>query len=292
VVQVQPFLDGTVKASNLDPGAYRVTVRHPNLSAPVYDNRIRVLGDRPTFVPITIPTDIFSNVPIRQTTAADLGPVRDHLATAADDADRQARKQGGQPIYADDWNAMAGIIGDVARTTSDLTQRVAPLGHQHPELVDKIQEIQDNLNRFFDVFGKTVVQLQRQIQALALQRRVDDAIDNIPSGAGGVDPNKLQQARAAMQQAIGGLQGASDDTPYAYTSQLKRVGEQIAQTMTDVVPDQPAVKNNSAVAAATRAGFALSSGLPAHTFDAELALHQKVDRESGTSSATLALGKR
>ncbi len=290
-VTTQPFLDGTVKANNVDAGTYRVVIRHPNLPSPVYDNRIRVFPDRPTFVPIQIPTDIFSNTPIAQTTEADLGPTRDKLAAAATDADNQGKKKGGQPIYADDWNALSGVIGDVARTTSDLTQRVAPLGHAHPELVAKLNEIQDNLNRFFDVFGKTVVQLERQIQQLALQQRIDAAFAQIvPSN--GADTTRLKGIQSDLQTAVAALGDVRDGTPYAYTSQLKRVGAQITSALSDAVPDTPAVRNNADVQAATKTAFSMSSQAPALTYDAELAFHQKVDRDGGAPAASIALGKR
>ena len=33
--EVKPFLDGTVRVPNIDPGAYEITVRHPNIALPV-----------------------------------------------------------------------------------------------------------------------------------------------------------------------------------------------------------------------------------------------------------------
>jgi len=290
--EVTPFLDGTVKVNNLAPGPYRVTVTHPNIPAFLYDDRIRVFPDRPTFVPIRIPTDLFSDAPIRDTPLADLKPARDALTSVADRADRQAKKKGGQPIFADDWNDISDALGDLSRATVDLSQRVSPDGHDHPELADKIAEVQSNLLKFFDLFGKTVVELQRQLQQLALQRRVDDALAAVPV-ATPADSTRVSAAREAMTKAVTDLQDLQGETSYAYTSQVRRTGERLAETIDTLIPpDKPELRNDPAISAAANVAFALSSQTPATNYSAELALHQRVDAQSGKSSITLALGSR
>src|SRR4051812_8164820 len=89
VIKASPFLDGTLNLTNIPTGAYRVTLNHANLSSAVFDSRIRVFGDRPTFVPIRIPTDIFTDTPIRQPTEMDLAPPRTQLASSAAAAEAQ-----------------------------------------------------------------------------------------------------------------------------------------------------------------------------------------------------------
>jgi hypothetical protein len=291
VTQIHPFLDGTVKASNLAAGAYRLKVTHPNIPTTLWDDRIRIFPDRQTFIPIRIPDNLFKDTPIQDTAIVDLGPVRDKLGHSADSADDQAKKKGGQPIYADDWNTLSEIVGDVARTTSELTNRVAPNGHHHPELVDKIQEIQGNLDRLLQVFGQTLVQLERQIQSLAMQRRVDAALDQIPTNNDPAAIARVKAARDDLSKAVGDLDNYATDTPYAYTSQVRRVGERITQKLNDVLPtDHPELRSQPDVQAASNAAFAASSSLPAYTYDAELAIHQKIHRQAGKPGAAVALG--
>jgi hypothetical protein len=277
-----PFLDGSVRVSNVDPGAYRVKVRHPNVNFDIADQRIRVFPDRPTIVPITIPPDLFQDTPIKTTQEADLRPVRDKLSTAADSADRQAKKRGGQPIYADDWNDLAGTTGDLARTALDMTQRVSPLGHAHPELVAKLDEIQGNLNRFLDVFGKSLAELQREIQTIALQKRVDDALNNIP--------NVPQQKRDEMNAIVQDVADATDDNPYVYTSRVKQAGDKITAKLYDLTQD-PAVRAKPEVDALAKTGGAMSSSLPVSTYDAEINHAKRIDKSTDKSSISVVLKK-
>lgn len=277
-----PFLDGTVNMTNIPAGAYRLLVNHSNIAAAVYDNRIRVFGDRPTFVPIKIPPDIFTDRPIRETTEMDLQPPRTILASAADAAEAQARKKGGQPIFADDWNALAHIVADVARAASDLSQRVAPLGHPHQELVEKLQEIQANLARFLDVFGKSLAELQRQIQQLALYQRVNTALDRIP--------NLTPGQREDITKEIDTLDDVRKDAPYAYSSAIRRVAERLGQKLDATIPvDRPEIRNDTAVKDAVGVVAAMGSTTPVYTYEGELANHDKVDRQTAKASMKLAV---
>ncbi|MFV8754469.1 hypothetical protein ACNOYE_28305 [Nannocystaceae bacterium ST9] len=216
---VKPYLDGSVRINDLEPGGWRVVVKHPNMIHSVLDRRITVLPDRPTFIPLQIPKDIFSKAAIRDTPEADLAPEMGRFDEVVSKADQQAKKVAGQPIFAADWNSMAGTLGDVARTTRDLAQKVSPLGHDHPELVEKLDELQANLERFFDVFGQTVVQLQRQIQQLALRQQTEATLDKLPD----MTPAKREEVTKAVEK----LAAVSDERSDIYTREVKRAGEQL-----------------------------------------------------------------
>lgn len=216
---VKPYLDGSVRVNDLEPGNWRVLVKHPNLNHNLIDRRITVLPDRPTFVPLQVPKDIFSDVAIRATPEADLTPDLARLDELIGKTDQQAKKVAGQPIFAGDWNAMAGTIGDVARSTRDLAMKVTPIGHDHPELVEKIDELQANLERFFDVFGSTVVHMQRQIQQLALAQQAEAALDKIP--------DITKEERAVVTAGIAKLNQVAEERPDIYSRELKRVGERL-----------------------------------------------------------------
>ena len=280
-----PFLDGSLSLRNLDPGAYRLKAVHPNITLPVFDKRIRVWRDRPTFVPIKIPSDIFSNNPIRDTPLADLNPARAKLQTSLDTAEAQTRKKGGQPIYADDWNELSGAVADVAQSTLDLSRLVSPVGHDHPEIEEKLAEIHTNLQRFLDVFGKSLVQLQRQIQILALQRRVDEALDQVP----GV----TDETRKQFQQEVSKLEEAGQDNPYVFTTRMRRVGEILVRKVEDILPaDDPEVGNRKELRVLSSTAAAMGSSLPVNSYDDELLHHSKTDRKAGVSGFSSAMSKR
>ena len=270
-----PFLDGTVNLRNLTAGNYRVKVRHPNLPFPVVDRPIKVLPGGPTFVPITVDLSMFQNTPVRDIAEADLAPVRAQLEEAGDAAERQAAKRGGEPIYAADWNTLAGTVNQVTAATVDLTRRVSATGHDHPELIEKLDEIQANMQRFLEVFGQAMAQIQRQIQELALQQRADRALDAIP----GVTPAQ----RAEVTKLVENLGKARNDNSYLYLRELRRTGEAITTTVADLLPaGQPDVGNQSAVVQLVRAAEAMAQAAPAASIEEEVKAHLRVDRVADT----------
>ncbi|MET0389434.1 MAG: hypothetical protein ABW321_25895 [Polyangiales bacterium] len=282
-VEARPFLDGSAAIRNLDAGYWRMKVQHPNLVYDVVDKRIRVFPDRPTFVPVQVPRDIFTNTAVRDIPDADLGPEQARLLSAAEQADRQANKLGGQPIFADDWNDLASTVAEIARSTRDLTSKVSPLGHDHPEIVARIDEVQTNLEKFFDVFGKTLAQIQRQIQMLALNEQMGRALDKIPA----LPADK----RREIETLVADLDDVIDDTPQIYTSRLKRTGEKLASQLALVVPDDDAVRKDPAVAQATLIADALSKTLPSQSYTTELENHKKLDNQRAQKAFRLALNK-
>lgn len=269
VVEARPHLDGTVNVRNLDPGPYRVRVMHPNLPFPVFDQTIRVLT-RPTFVPIKIDLNIFENTPVRDIAEADLAPVQSALTAAGEQAGRQNGKQGGEPIYADDWNSLADTVADVADATLDLTRRVSATGHDHPELIEKMNEIQRNLERFLDVFGRSMAQVQRQLEQFALQLRTERALDRIPE----LPPIR----RAEVDEIVRRLDDVRVDNPYVYTTRFKRVGEELEAKMVELLTDVPPdIEQHPDVVEVMTQARTMSATRPASSFEDEVQHHLKVD---------------
>jgi hypothetical protein len=274
-VSTKPFLDGSIALHNVDPGEWRVKVKHPNLLFDVFDRNVRVFRDRPTFTPITIPPTLFENAPIRETPEASLAPVQQRLEEATDAAERQADKRAGQPIYADDWNALASVMAGVARTTKEMTLLVSPQGHDHPELVEKMEEIQRNMQRLLEVFGSSIAQLQREIQQLALQRKVDSALDVLPD----VTP----EVRDRFAGLIAELADARLDTPAIYTTQQRRTAEKIAFEFAALVEAQPApVRDEPAVIELTNVSHSMAAAPPVATFEAEIRQHNSIGMKSSS----------
>lgn len=280
---VKPFLDGSVRVSDLQPGGWRVVVKHPNLVHSVLDRRIVVLPDRPTYVPLQIPKDIFSNTAIRETPEQDIAPELARLDEVVEKTDQQAKKVAGQPIFADDWNAMAVTMGDVARTTRDLAQKVSPIGHDHPELVEKLAELQTNLERFFEVFGQTVVQLQRQIQQLALRQQTEATLDKIP--------NITQAKRDQLAKAVEKLAEVSDERPDIYTREVKRVGEKLHAEVLAATEDDEELGKNAAVVELLDVTREMSKTVPVKDYKRELETLKRIESAQSSKNLTKLLGK-
>lgn len=281
-VNVKPYLDGKVLARNIDPGQWRAVVKHPNLLFPIYDRPVRVFSDRPTFVPIQIPTNIFENTPIEDTPDADLAPVQAKFDDAAAAASAQANKLAGQPIYSDDWNAMAGTVADVARANNDLSGLVSPIGHDHPEIVAKIEEVQANLQRFYDLFGRSLAQLQRQVQLLALQRKVDAAVGTVSN----VSPEHRQDVDEAIQH----LSIAWADKPAPYSLKKKRAGQTLNQALAEIVADsEEPVENDPAIIEAQEILATMAGEQPASTYTKEIENQHRIEDRSGSAPLTDAL---
>lgn len=281
-VNVKPYLDGKVVARNIEPGKWRAVVKHPNILFPVFDRPVTVFPGRPTHVPVRIPENIFENAPIAETPDADLGPVQARLENAAAKAEAEGNKLGGQPIYAEDWNAMAGTVADLARANGDLSELVSPIGHDHPELVAKIDEIQANLQRFYDLFGRSLAQLQRQVQQLALQRKVETALGAL----GEVPPEK----RAAIDGAVKQLAEAWADKPAIYSLKKKRAGQALSETIASIMveSDVPVV-DEPAVAEVQDIATAMAGEQPAMDYAKEIENQQRIETRSGAAPFTDAL---
>ncbi|MBR0674239.1 hypothetical protein [Neoroseomonas soli] len=270
----KPFLDGTVSVAGLNAGEWEVQVKHPNFLAELFRRRIRVFPDRPTFVPVPIPTNIFENAPIAETPDADLGPVQQRMDTASATAERQGNKRAGQAIYADDWNELSGVVAELARGTKDLAGLVSPVGHDHPELVAKLEEQARNIQRLFDVFGESVAQLQREVQILGLQNRVEDALNELPDA-------KRTTFRPRFLALLRDLDEARAENPQNFTTRLQRIAGDLAELTRQAVQDEPPdVANSPAVAALNTAALQMQAIPRASTYVDELAGQNRVNRVS------------
>lgn len=272
---VTPYLDGSVSVPNLEPGQWRVQVTHPNLVFDLYDRPIKVFPDRPTNASIVIPANIFENVPIRDIPDADLGPVQRHLDEAGSIAERQSTKKAGQPIYADDWNELAGALATATKAAREMTELVSPRGHDHPELVDKLDEIQRNLQRMFDVFGASLAQLQRQIQQLALQSKVDAALEKTTK----VTP----ETRKSIQDMVTSLQESWADSPGVYSARKRRTAQQLTDQLSQVlVNETPDVNNAAEVKELQEFASAMATEQPAASYQEEIQQQQRTTSKSST----------
>lgn len=268
----KPFLDGTVAIAGLAAGEWEVQVRHPNFLAELFRRRIRVFPDRPTFVPVPIPSSIFENAPIADTPDADLGPVQQRMDSAAESAERQANKRAGQAIYADDWNDLAGVVAEIARGTKEMATLVSPTGHDHPELIAKLDEQAGNIQRLFDVFGESIAQLQREVQILGLQNRVEEALNELPDA-------KRATFRPRFLALLRDLDGARGENPQNFTTRLQRIATDLAELMRQALDGEPpAVANSAPVLALNAAALQMQTIKRASTYADELAGQNRINR--------------
>ncbi|HLF78903.1 MAG TPA: hypothetical protein VJB57_15600 [Dehalococcoidia bacterium] len=178
VVERKPFLDGSLILRDLDPGPYEIAVMHPNLTLPIDRRTVRLFPQpAPTFVPIPVPADLFRDTPIRDLPDADLAPIQQAATSVRDRMRPIANKAPGEVIRASDWNTLAAAMGDLASAVMELTQLVSPRGHNHPEIEEKIGEVQGNLRRFAEAFGRSLVELRREIETESLRDKASAVLD-------------------------------------------------------------------------------------------------------------------
>ena len=174
---VKPFLDGTVRIPQIEAGNYEITLFHPNLVLPILRRPIRVLPVGDTKVTVLIDPSKFRNTPIEDIPEANLGPVTDMTRSIAETVTPLGTKVAGEAIKANDWNALTNAVRDLSNTTGELTRLVSPIGHDHPELVSKINEMTTNFQTLLDSLTQAMTELQRQIQTLRFRRQVEDVLD-------------------------------------------------------------------------------------------------------------------
>lgn len=268
-----PFLDGSVMVQNIPPGAWQIVAKHPNVIGDIVNRPIRILPDRPTVTRITIPANIFNNAAIADTPEANLGPPQAKLAEAEAAARDQARKVAGQPIFAEDWNVLAGCLADTAKATGELSRLVTPVGHDHPELVLKFAEVQDNLQRFYDLFARSLTELQRQIEQLALQRKTDKVVEKIPA--------LPAPSRQRIEDAIGKLRDAYQDPPSVYDQKRRRFGQLLQEEVSGALVDAtPEVQSDVDVRDALTVAETIASGPPVLNYAGEMQQRQRTENRS------------
>jgi hypothetical protein len=231
--RVKPFLDGSASVRNLLPGQYQVKVLHPNVVGEIVDlKRVRVFEGLPTRLVLPLPEALFRDTPVRETPDADLTPVHAAATAARDLVSTAGGKQPGDPIRSEDWNSLTGAVADLANAVVQLTRLVTPTGHDHAELEEKMDEVNGNVRRFADQFGRQLARLQRTLQTLAIEKEVDDTIGR----AGEVPP----AVRGQLDAALLDLRRHSDSDTIVWGNRKKGAYNQILtamQLLRDAQPD-------------------------------------------------------
>ena len=233
-IERKPFLDGTTVIRDVEPGLWDIEVRHPNLVNPVRPLKpIRVFPQRmPTVFTMPIPQRLFEDNPIRDIPDADLGPVQATLESVKSQAEAAGNKSSGEAILASDWNNLASAVVDLAVAVGELTKLLSPRGHDHPEIADKINEVQSNVVRFTEAYGKSLLELQREIEIDNLREDAEDAL----AGA-------TEDERAPLIGKIVDLKDAVHKDPIQYTQQLSAVGLTLQSKIGEIAVENESVRD-------------------------------------------------
>lgn len=274
-----PFLDGSLMVRDLDPGLWDVKVTHPNVISPIFTGRVRLFPQpAPTFVPIPIPEVVFRDTPIRDIPDADLGPVQQAVTRAGESLAPIAAKAPGEVIRASDWNVLVGAVKDLADNLIQLTNLIAPRGHDHPEFAEKIAEVQDNIRNFSEAFGKSLLELRREIEAEHLRQRLTGVLDEVQAP---------QATRDDLLGRVGRLTESLQADPTAFTSQLANTGSRVLTTVAEFVAAQPDLQTSANVQVLQQIAQQYVASGTATSADAELKIYNRTGTSSGSKISTV-----
>ncbi len=232
VIERKPFLDGSLLVRDIDAGMYELEVRHPNLVQPIDRRPVRLIPQVvPTFVPVPVLPELFRDSPIRDIPDKDLTPVQQAATAAREQIRPVSTKAPGEVIRAADWNALVDAVMDLAGAVIELTQLVTPQGHDHPEIAEKINEVQGNIRRFTDAFGRSLLELRRDIETQRLRRNVEDVLT--AAGASAVLRDRFERRVVDLEQSV------QADTSL-FTRNLAQAGNQFLTEINELANQQGA----------------------------------------------------
>ena len=273
VRQVQPFLDGTVRVSQLAAGAYELTVRHPNLTLPVIRRPVRILPTGDTRISVVIDPTQFRNTPIEDIPEANLGPVRGSAESIAETMVSLTSKRPGESIKAEDWNVMASSIRDLALGLAEVLRLVSPTGHDHPEFVRKFDEVTTNFETLLNTLTAALAELQRQIQAERVRNQIEDMLD-----VAGVD--KASPRGREFLGLVADLNSSVTESPAAFSRKARNIGVQLGTKIEALIDENPAVVSSEQVKTLSTATDILKAQ-QSTSYDSELEHFRRADRTLG-----------
>jgi hypothetical protein len=278
---VTPFLDGTVRIPKIDPGAYEIAIQHPNVALPILRRPIRVLPVGPTNISLVIDPSKFRNTPIEDIPDANLAPVQEMAQSVAETVTPLANKLPGEAILAQDWNAMAGAIRDLAGALGQLTQLVSPTGHNHPELEKKFDEVAGNFNELINSVSASLTELQRQFQTQRLRQQIGDVLDRAA-----IDPASPKGLE--FTNLVSNLETNVTATPTTFGREVRNTAVQLStklEALLDEHASDPEFSTSDAVKGLSTS-IDLAKQQRTTTYGAELEHQRKVDRTVGGAVLT------
>jgi hypothetical protein len=273
---VTPFLDGTVRIPKIDPGAYELAIQHPNVALPILRRPIRVLPVGPTNISVVIDASKFRNTPIEDIPDANLAPVQEMAQSIAETVLPLGNKLPGEAILAQDWNAMAGAIRDLAGALGQLTQLVSPTGHNHRELENKFDEVSSNFSELINSVSASLTELQRQFQTQRLRQQIGDVLDRAA-----IDPASPKGLE--LSDLVKNLETNVTASPTTFGRAVRNTAVQLStklETLLDEHAGNPEFATSDAVKSLSTS-IDLAKQQRTMTYGAELEHQRKVDRTVG-----------
>jgi hypothetical protein len=279
------FLDGTVRIPKIDPGAYEVTVRHPNIALPILTRPIRVLPVGDTKVSLVIDPSKFRNTPIEDIPDANLTPVQDLAQSVAETVLPLTNKVPGEAILSRDWNTLSSAVRDLAQAVSQLTRLVSPVGHNHPELEKKFDEVSGNFETLVNTISTTLTELQRQIQTQRFRQQINDVLD-----AAQIPPDSPKAKE--FTDLVGNLEKSVTVSPTVFSRETRNTALQLSTKVEALIDEK---SNADPAFAAAQPVQNLSTTLDllkeqrVTTYDAELNHLRNIDRTLGGGALKIGL---
>jgi hypothetical protein len=268
-----PFLDGSLVVRDLDPGLWSVKVTHPNVVSPIFQSKVRLFPQViPTRVPIPIPDFVFKDTPIRDIPDANLGPVQQAVTAARDSLNPIQGKAPGEVIRAADWNTLVAVVRDLAANVLELTNLTSPRGHDHPEIAEKIAEVQENIRNFSESFGKSLLEFRRELEAEHLGQVLTGVLDQAQA------PPEL---RADVLGRVARLKESFQADSVVFTTQLTNTGNRVLSAVGDLVAQRPELGENAEVQRALQLAGQYATSGPARNAETELKIYNRTNIGAG-----------
>lgn len=277
----KPFLDGSVIIPKISPGAYEVIIRHPNLALPVIRRPIRVLPVGETTVTVLIDPAKFRNTPIEDIPEANLGPIAELTRSIGETVTALATKVPGEAIRAGDWNTLAGAVRDLANTTGELTRLASPTGHDHPELIAKIDEMSTNFTTLLETLSQALAEMQRQIQTLRFRKQVEAVLAEAP--------NVTADKRRGFLDLVDQLEGQVTDSPAVFSRASRNAAVRLQTKVEELLDAQPADSTfaSSDQVKQVSQSIDLLKNNKAISYQSEIDFHRRLDRKLGGGALQL-----
>ncbi len=278
-IKRSPFLDGSLAIRDIDAGVWDVKVTHPNVISPIYTGKVRVFPQpRPTFLPIPIPEVVFRDTPIRDIPDANLAPVQQAVTRASESLAPISTKAPGEVIRASDWNILAGAVKDLADNMLQLTNLVSPRGHDHPEIAEKIAEVQENVRRFSEAFGKSLLEFRRELEAEFLRQRLTGALDELGAP---------QATRDELLGRVGQLSTSFQAESTVFTAQLANTGNRVLTAVAELATARPEAATSPNIQVLQQVAQQYVASGTSTSADAELKVYNRTGTASGGKIASV-----
>jgi hypothetical protein len=222
--------DGSVRMANIPSGAYQIKIKHPNLFAEVATQTIYVTPAGVTNVSILIDPTKFKNSAIVDVPEANLAPI----ATMAESIELAAKgltnKMPGEILTAAWANGIAFAINDLAHAVALLARSVTPVGHNHLEYENKINEMSTNFQGLVQSLAESTVQMQRRLDIQKLRESVED----IFTIALTIDQTQRNAALAVLTE----MEKKSTESSQLYAKSMRDGADKIRTALTETIKNR------------------------------------------------------